>query len=60
MNKHGFKGVYKHTSPRHSRKPYYARVRKGIELFVSKHFATAEEAGLEFKRIKAVSARHHE
>jgi hypothetical protein len=50
MNKHGFKGVLKHTSPRHSRKPFYARVTRDCRQFVSRHFETAAEAAAEYNR----------
>jgi hypothetical protein len=56
LNKHGFPGVFKHTGSRHARKPFYTRTRRGCDVFVSRHFATAEEAAAEYRRMKMVPA----
>lgn len=53
MNKHGYIGVRKRTSPQHHRKPYYARISAGCEKFIySRNVATAEEAAAEYERMK--------
>ncbi len=55
VNKHGFPGVRKRTDCARRKKPYYARVTRGLNDFVySQNFATAGEAAAEFVRMKAV------
>lgn len=53
MNKHGYTGVRKRTSPQHHRKPYYARISVGCEKFrYSRNVETAEQAAAEYDRMK--------
>jgi hypothetical protein len=57
MNKHGYLGVRKRTSPQHWRKPYYARVSDGCERFrYSRNYATAEEAAAAYWELKGLRA----
>lgn len=53
LNKHGFAGVRKRTTPQHWRKPYYARcaIKAGAYAY-SKNFATVEEAAEAYKILK--------
>ena len=45
VNKHGFTGVRKRTDYASRRRPYYARISNGCDIFIySKNVATAEEA----------------
>ena len=54
INKHGFVGIRKRTTPQHYRKPYYARIRNECGDFIySRNFAKAEEAAAEYKRMKS-------
>jgi hypothetical protein len=53
-NKHGFTGVRKRTDYAWRRRPYYARISNGCDIFIySKNVATAEEAAAEYERLKA-------